>query len=70
MWYDWRRHHDCKRFEQDEQGRCIFCRLNETLIREGYEAIPYDVPGPYKGKGEAPDIILQSIRGEPEVKPS
>jgi hypothetical protein len=71
MWYDWRKYHQCERFEKlDEQGRCVFCRLNDELIMKGYEALPYDVPGPYKGKGELPDIILQPLRDDQNNEPS
>lgn len=70
MWFNWRKHHDCKRFEVDAyHGLCVFCRINEELIHKGYEAVPYDMPGAYDmSKGE-PTVLLQSLHYEPD-KPS
>lgn len=70
MWYNWRKHHECTNFEQDDEGMCIFCRLNENLIHKGFEAVPYDMPGAYDAiKGE-PRVILQSLHAEPTHRPS
>ncbi len=70
MWHNWRRHHDCNRFEVDDSGRCVFCRLNDELIHKGYEAVPYDMPGAYDATKGDPHVILQSLRAEPDDKPS
>lgn len=71
MWYHWRIHHDCKRFlDVNEEGACIFCRMNDELIHKGYEVVPYDMPGAYNPKDKNPNVILQSICSEPAVKPS
>ncbi len=71
MWYHWRETHNCSNFEQDDEGRCLFCRLNDLLIEKGLEVIPYDTPGAYPLQAgvEHPPAVFQALHYE-HVKPS
>lgn len=61
-WVDWRRNHECFRFvETVRSGLCLFCRINQELIMQGYEVVPFDVVGPYRGRGWEPTVVLQPI---------
>jgi hypothetical protein len=58
----WRALHSCSNFsEPNVKGQCVFCVMNEELEVQGMEAIPFDVPGAYDGKGE-PNILIQKLQ--------
>ena len=36
--------HRCRRFKEQP---CVFCRMNFDARRNGFEVVPFDVPGEY-----------------------
>lgn len=57
---NWQELHKCHG-KLDDKGRCFFCQLNAPdgkAGKDGFEVIPFDVPGVYDPDGE-PNILLR-----------
>jgi hypothetical protein len=58
---NWQVLHRCSSFKLEEDGRCFFCHSNGPdgkFAKEGFEVIPFDVPGVYDPRGE-PNVMIR-----------